>query len=156
MQIDGSEVLDATSKMTLNISKTDVDQAVRRKGQKDCWSCAAQRRAEQTPGVLGAAINLSICYILRKKGRSAVWYRYRTSVPLRTEIISFDRSGIFTPGEYDLLPILKSQIAYRSKKRPGPSGPPSIRRKAAGARPHAMCGLRTNGHNTFHPEKNKK
>jgi hypothetical protein len=160
MKIDGIEVVDSKEDTCLPVTEQDVAISLKKRGKQNCWACAAQTRAEQMPGVLAAAINLSISYLLKGKGKNLKWYRYVTSDALRTEIVSYDRSDIFAPGDYWLKAVPKSMKEARGRAHslgaPKHGRPGHERRKTAGVRPHAMCGLRTNGHNTIHNEKNKK
>lgn len=153
MKIDGIEVIDSKVDRALAITKTHIKKSAR----KDGWGCAAQCCAVGQVDVKGAMINVAVSYLLQGEGEKQRWHRYWTSKPLRTEIISFDRSGIFTPGEYLLLAIPKSARVKTGKAHslgaPKHGRPGHHRRTphvTEGVRAHAMCGLRTNGHDMIH------
>lgn len=155
MKIDGKEVVDAKRDILLHITAKDVSASLAAGGQRDGFNCAAEKCAERQLGVKKAKVNLAVTYVL--KGRK--WYRYWTSSPLRTEIVSFDRTGIFPPGDYWLLAVPKSAVKSRGKahKLGAPKhGRPGHHRKSAhvleGVRAHALCGLRSHGpKNKIHP-----
>lgn len=151
MKIDGIQVVDSKVDRLLKITKSHVTHSTR----KDGWGCAAQCCAVEQVNVKGAMINVAVSYLLQGSGKLQRWHRYWTSKPLRTEIISFDRSGIFTPGDYLLLAIPASARAGTQHSPPSlKHGRPGHHRRTPhvteGVRAHAMCGLRTKGHDMIH------
>jgi hypothetical protein len=121
MQISGLPVVDASRRLMLRISKTDI-----KKGKsKDPGACAAARCAlRSVKNVEQVRVHKSRTYL--NVGRK--WVRYHTPVSLRTEIVSFDRAGVFEPGSYVLTPM---NPAHRG----------GVKRKA-GAHPHKYTGKR--------------
>jgi hypothetical protein len=164
MKIDGIEVVDSKVDMWLGVSDDHVAQSKQINGRANGEACAGWCSAMATKGVHGAAINLAVCYILKGTAKNKKWHRFWTSPSLRTEIISYDRSGVFHPGDYPLHAVPKSARAQRGKAHslgaPKHGRPGFHRRKRnpilTGVRAHALCGLRTNGHNTIHKAINKR
>ena len=116
MLINGLEVVDAKRPLTLHITKKDVEYG----GVKDPWSCAAARAACRQVNVAAARIHLGRAYLLIGNK----WHRYQTPMNLRTEIISFDRSKKFQPGDFTLAvcPPSKMKGVSHKRKSSGPSG----------------------------------
>jgi hypothetical protein len=97
MEINGKPVVDATRKLTINITRADTVKGA----NKDPGACAAARACIRTPKTLSARVHLGRVYIEQKDK----WLRFQTPGALRSEIIAFDRGGKFEPGEYKLVPV---------------------------------------------------
>jgi hypothetical protein len=93
-------VRDATKPLNIEVTKRDINSSAV-KNHKDCALAVACKRAE---AVDGAIVAVRAAYII--KGDAATRYHIPESVA--REIIAFDRSGEFAPGQYRLLkPIHK-------------------------------------------------
>jgi hypothetical protein len=111
MEINGKPVVDASRKLTINITKADTIKG----GNKDPGACAAARACIRTPKTLSARVHLGRVYIEQKDK----WLRFQTPGALRSEIIAFDRGGKFEPGEYKLIPVSPANSDKFRKKASG-------------------------------------
>jgi hypothetical protein len=135
--INDVPVLDATKPAKITITPLDV----RRGNAKDPSACAAARACMHTLRAAHARVYVGRTFVelpaktARRYGarpeskRGAVWVRFRTPTALRTEIVSFDRSKQFDPGEYILPPPQPSHRA--TGKRYGGKTPRGIAAAAA-------------------------
>lgn len=89
-------VVDATEPLDIEVSKTDVKNVNRRKHDK-CVLAEVCRRGKDVDGVVVA---LKTVYIVKDR----IATRYKQGESATREIISFDRSGVFEPGNYHLRP----------------------------------------------------
>lgn len=142
-KINGKKVVNGTRRITLHISPHEAKSAK----TKDPGDCAAARAAiREIPNCTAARIHLGRAYIFNKK--TDQWARYKTTDPLRSEVIAFDRGGKFEPGEYDLRPLSKSDLlpkrtnTDRSKGGSGSSNIQKMPRKL-----HVVKGVRRWGAN---------
>lgn len=131
MTIDGLPVVDAPKQLTIRISAADC-KAGKSKNPAGCAAAVACVR--QLQGVVQAKVHLGRVY-LKTKGK---WLRYRTPAAIRSEAISFDRGGGFTPGDYTLTPTEPTNNQYSAgahgSRKPQRRLPYHI---VAGVRPHA-------------------
>jgi hypothetical protein len=136
MQIAGKPVKDSRKRLTIHITKNDVE-----KGDvKDPGACAAARCIKRELGVKDVRVHIGRTYV----DMGDHWLRYRTSKGLRTEIVAFDRGGSFEPGEYDLVQIPpQDQFDHKRKKAPGPK----IARRKIARHIHVTAGVRERGAN---------
>jgi len=104
--INGKPVVFATKKLKLHISADDAKKGA----NKDPGGCAAARALKRLKDVVAARVHIRRTYVL---GKDDKWRRYITPDPLRNEIISFDRGGGFTPGDYELRPLSPSAMAVK-------------------------------------------
>lgn len=130
MTLEGLPVIDAPQKLTIRISASDC----RKGASKDPAACAAARACvRQLQGVVQAKVHLGRVYLKTK----SKWFRYRTPGAIRSEVISFDRGGGFTPGDYVLTPT----VPTNNKHSAGTHGKKPKRRLpyhiVTGVRPHA-------------------
>lgn len=109
MTIDGMEVKDATKDYDLNITKPDIEKAV--KQHNAC--CAAAICAMRDPAVEKVRIGLSVSYI--KFTKDNFWLRYQTPRHLYVNIVTLDRGGQFMPGQYYLAKMPNSETKRRGK-----------------------------------------
>jgi hypothetical protein len=110
MKINGGKVVDASEPLPVKITKSDV----RMGATKNATSCAAAR-AICREGFTEARVHAARTYVRRPDGK---WLRYQTPPALRSEIVAFDRGGVFEPGDYKLVPIQPSQtIGQRAKRK---------------------------------------
>lgn len=110
MKIDGKTIKNATKPVTIHITGKDATKGA----TKAPTSCAAALACvREIPKCTEARIHISTAYL--KIGGQ--WVRYKTSQPLRTEIIGFDRGAKFTPGEYRLTPVSASHRAGYGKRQ---------------------------------------
>jgi len=142
MAIAGLPVKDATKKITLHITPTDI-----KKGDsKNAAMCAAAQACKRQLHVEDARVHIGYIYIKEKDGKS--WTRYRTPQSLRSEIIAFDRGGKFMSGDYTISPTSPAnRLDERKKKRScwqgsGPKGKPKKTVKR-----HKTLGIRHYGAN---------
>jgi hypothetical protein len=96
VKIDGIPVYDAAEPLILQVSKGDLQNAVRFNPAKCAFAQACWRELD----IEDVRIHLG-CVYLRGKG-STEWARYLTPKSLRSEIVVYDRGGAFTPGEFVL------------------------------------------------------
>lgn len=126
-------MVDASRSLVLRITTADIKGS--KKKSSDC--CAAARAiCREHPEVKEAHVYLSRTFVVRAKRID----RYVTPQSLRTEIVSFDRAGIFEPGDYRLKPPPASvQLGYQK--------PPSKAAKTGKAKrsPHIVVGVRPTG-----------
>ena len=101
---------------------------------KDCqdaetlnpMECALARAAKREHKATGAIIGMATSYII--KGTTAI--RYQTPQSVQREIVSFDRHGDFSPGEYYLYPKPQgARLGAEWRRPPRPSGPKTQKRK---------------------------
>lgn len=91
-----TRVVDATVPVEVNVTGRDCG-----KGKKgDPSSCALARACKRELLAEGAIIGINTSYLI--SGKRAV--RFQTGAGIAREIVSFDRSGDFAPGEYRLMP----------------------------------------------------
>ena len=101
------DLRDAKKNMYITVTKKDCA-AARRKQHSDCAMAVAAKRAMNLDGVVMA---INVAYLV-KNNRA-----FRLMVPesVQREIISFDRGGGFTPGEYRLSrPTKTKRLEYAS------------------------------------------
>ena len=108
MKINGQEVLDAKKELVVRILSGDV-----RAGKiKDPHHCAAaESLMRSVPNCTSARVHLARTYL--KIGKQ--WFRFETPHSLRSEVVAFDRGGMFRPGEYILKPISNYEMKKRGK-----------------------------------------
>lgn len=143
-KINGKPVINATRRVTLHISAKDT----RVGNVKDPGACAAAKAAmREIPNCTAARIHLGRAYIFNN--RKDQWMRFKTTDPLRTEIIAFDRGGKFQPGEYDLRPLSPTDLIPKKKYVPvsdRPGGDSSNIQKMP-RKLHVVKGVRARGAN---------
>ena len=121
----GKKVIDAHLTLRLNVKPDDIRSAKR----KDPASCAIARCAIRDKHVISARIGQRIALI----EYSSHFERYKVNKPSSEAIRSFDKTGAFVEGEYDLVPIpksLKSSGKAHSKPCGKTSGKGTIKRMA--------------------------
>jgi hypothetical protein len=139
MQIAGLKVVDPRGKVTLHITKADITKG----NTKDPAGCAAARCImREVPECIEARVHLGRTYIKTKDK----WLRYQTPGSLRSEIIAFDRGGVFEPGVYTLCPMSPTN---QLGKQQGSNKSQSKRVKVSPKRksPHTVTGVRQHGAN---------
>lgn len=104
--LEGKPIFDAKKPITLVITRGDCSKA----DPKEPSSCAAAIALRRQFSVQEVRVHLTRTYVRYGKGE---WTRYNTPLPLRTEIIAFDRGGKFSPGEFVL------SVVPPSRKRTG-------------------------------------
>src|SRR5262245_18633169 len=110
----GLPIIEATEPVFIGVAADDI----RKAKMKNSKCCAFSRAAQKEPGVRAAYFFRSIAFI-EYPDRII---RYALPASARTELLSFDRSGVMAPGEYRLAPPPKSPTianvrAYTEKKR---------------------------------------
>ena len=95
--IDGLPVEDARKPIIITVTKGDCSGG----DPKYPATCAAARALRREFHAKDVRVHLSRVYI---KTTPDKWVRYLVPRSMRTEIISFDRGGIFAPGEFQLIP----------------------------------------------------
>jgi hypothetical protein len=141
-------VLDARKAAKITIRPLDV----KRGNSKDPGKCAAARACLHDMKAIAARVHVGRTYVelpakiakqygaKTKKERGPVWVRFRTPTALRTEIVSFDRSHNFDPGDYVLPP---PQPSHRARGKA--YGGKRVVKKASYKRPaprHVLGGVR--------------
>lgn len=139
MEIAGLPVKDLTKPLKIHITKSDCTKGA----NKDPAACAAARSClREVTGCTEARVHIGRVYL--KMGDH--WLRAMTPPALRTEIIAFDRGGLFSPGEYTIKPIGKTERLGRGKAHS--TGAPK-RGRPGHHRPkyHVVTGVRQHGAN---------
>lgn len=108
--IEGLPVVDAKHDLLIQIQPNDVKNS-KKADPANCAAAVACKRKFKTE----VRVYLTKTYIKGKKH----WMRYSTPQAISREIISFDRSSIFEPGEYKLNSPGPSQRLGQRK----PTGP---------------------------------
>ncbi len=141
-KLDGLRVVDATKRLTIHISPADCKVGRTRRPE----SCAAALAClREVPGCTEARAHIARTYVKMKDH----WVRYKTPGSLRGEILAFDRGGRFQPGEYELVPLPKSDRANGKAHSGKAHSKPTLKRGRKGkhrAKPHIIHGVRTSGH----------
>ncbi len=137
--IDGLPVIDTKHPMTITVTQRDIDKA----DPKHPESCAAARACVRQAHALEARVHLGRVYV---KTNEDHWVRFITPPTLRSEIIAFDRGGVFEPGKYVLKKPTPSQRASAGRHQGGPAPyKPKAERKRAKKRrsPTVVKNVRT-------------
>jgi hypothetical protein len=109
---DGMPVVDATEDIEINITAADVRNS-KRKDPGGCAAAVAGKRELHTP----VKVFLSRVYV--KNPKKAEWVRFITPNAIAREIVSFDRSSLFEPGEYSFkAPGKTARLGYDNRRRP--------------------------------------
>lgn len=129
-----TSVKDAKRSLQINVSEADC----RSPGVKKHKSCALAEACKSMREIDGAIISISAAYLI--KGDTAT--RYKVPVSVSREIVAFDRSGGFEPGEYWLdkpqnkLGSPEGSGSRQRRKKPIP-------KKTGFRKSHATQGIRT-------------
>lgn len=136
-EIDGKPVLDAKHQIVLHITSEDCQGA----DPKRPMTCAAAKAIKREMKASDCRVHLSRVYIRQNKGN---WQRYKVPAALRSEIVAFDRGGIFEPGDYVLSPLQPSlqNGARPNKKRKPPQGK-KVPQRGNRAKRHLTANVRT-------------
>lgn len=119
--IDGKPCFDAKKPIVLHITKQDVARANVKKPD----TCAVAQTCLRKKGVKEVRIHLSRAYV---RFNATNWQRFMVPTALRSEIVSFDRGGRFSPGDYSLYaPEPSKKLGADKRKRP--SAPKGNRRR---------------------------
>lgn len=129
--IDGLPVFDSRIDMIVKVTPADVKNSKK----KSCDQCAAAVAICRSVGIKEARVNLSRV-LVRKADR---WERYVTTGALRTEIVCFDRTGDFRPGDFMITAPCKSQmLGYKEGQKRSPHKTNGHKRRAM----HIVEGVR--------------
>ncbi len=131
------KIVPAYKRLDLSVTQEDVDKS---KGQeKSTDKCVVASCCRRQHGADGVLVRLENVYLIF--GEDAV--AYRTPQTLNREIVSFDRAGIFYPGEYHLNPMPRRKMpGVRKHVKPRRRG--SVRRVVAmTSRPHVTEDVRS-------------
>jgi hypothetical protein len=109
--IEGLPVINAKKPLMLNITPEDI-KAARKHSPGNCAVAKACMREWKVKEV---RVHLSRIYI---RCNEKNWVRYHTPIPMRNEIISYDRGGEFMPSVFTVKPVSPSR---RTGKRQGSS-----------------------------------
>ena len=137
---DVTKVVDAKKPLEIEVTAADLAKA-KTKDHQNCALAQACKRAFD-----GAIVSLSTAYVVR--GKTAT--RYVIPPTVSREIVAFDRSGGFIPGEYHFnAPPLTERLGNRkpSRGKGGTHGKPNGKLKKRfkklngerGARPSLAC-----------------
>jgi hypothetical protein len=113
------KVIDATKPLILQVSKKDCDSASAGRADQCAVAKAVQRQHD------GAIISATTSYVI--DGETAT--RYKTPMAINKELVSFDRSRVFAPGEYTL-------NAPSKHERLGPRDRPQYTKTRSSKTPH--------------------
>jgi hypothetical protein len=94
-------IINAKRSITLHISPSDC----RRGKPGDPTGCAAALAALREDGVLSARVHVGRFYVETED----YWLRFQTPQCLRAEIVAIDRGGVFSPGDYHIVPVSPSK-----------------------------------------------
>lgn len=130
MTLEGLPVVDAPKKLAINISASDCKKGA---GKNPAACAAARACVRQLAGVVEARVHLGRVYLKTKDK----WFRYRTPGSIRSEVISFDRGGGFTPGDYTLTPTEPTNNRYSAGSYTGKPKRRMPYHIVTGVRPHA-------------------
>ena len=108
--IEGLPVVNATKPIRLHVIPADI-KAARKFSPGNCAVAKACMREWKVKEV---RVHLSRIYV-RKDERS--WIRYFTPLPMRDEIISFDRGGEFLPAVFTVKPVSSYDRARYGKQQ---------------------------------------
>lgn len=124
-----TKVIDATKSLEISVTADDCKKGRSKKAGECAMAKALMREYD------GAIVSLSKAYLI--KGKTAI--RYNVPQSVSREIVSFDRSHKFSPGEYKL-----SQIPPRQRlgKRPWVQ-PPDRGGGGERKRAHHTAGIRS-------------
>lgn len=129
--LDGLPIRDAAQNMVFTIRLSDIKGSTK----KSNGDCAAARALCRQSSIKEARVYLSRTLVRR----NSHWDRYVTPDALRTEIVTYDRAGMFDPGDYILKAPKKSQaLGYKR-------GQPRSKRTKTGKAPrpfHVLSGVR--------------
>jgi hypothetical protein len=109
-----AHVIDADSNAAIEVTPKDVRDS-KRKNHSSCAMAVACRRARDLDGVI---ISIHTAYMI--KGDTAT--RFTLPQSISREIVSFDRSGDFQPGQYYLSPPNPNSRLGAPRLKGGPSG----------------------------------
>jgi hypothetical protein len=141
MKIGGKKVVDAKRKLRISISKRDAALGK----TKDPGGCAAARAIVRTIADAKAArVHLGRTYVEYPDK----WVRYMTPVPLKVEIVSFDRGtkAEYSEGDYTLYaPSPSDRLGARPKPQGKTGSKP--RRPHIARIHHQIEGVRARGAN---------
>ena len=136
--IDGLVIVNAAKPLSLNITREDIKSA--RRKQPSC--CVVAQALKRDIGAIEARVHLSRCFI-RLEDKPEVWVRLMTPLSLRTNIIAYDRGGLFELGEFVFVPLHKNESARYGKKQSQSklrNTPKKTKRRHAPI--HVMTGIR--------------
>lgn len=107
MKIDGLKVFNVRKSLIIKVLPIDIKASKSKEADK----CAAAIACKRQFKAVDARVHVGRTY-LRFNGK---WMRYHTSPALRSEIVSFDRGGKFSQGEYTLYGIQPSKLTGRQQ-----------------------------------------
>ena len=111
---EGLPVVDAAQDVTITVTKKDVQNS-KRKNPGECAAALAGSRRFHMP----VKVFLSRMYVKDKNQ----WVRFITPGNVAREIVSFDRSSAFEPGEYEFkAPSKQQRLGTYTHKRERHSG----------------------------------
>jgi hypothetical protein len=140
---DGMPVVDATEDIEINITAADVRNS-KKKDPGGCAAAVAGKRELHTP----VKVFLSRVYV--KNPKKAEWVRFITPSSVAREIVSFDRSSLFEPGEYKFkAPGKTARLGYDTRRRPNND---HDRKKK---KPHVTANVRLSAKGSYQNERAK-
>ena len=130
MEIEGLPVVDAINPLTFTVTPRDVERG-RVNNPQACAIAIACRRELHSRH---ARVHLNVTYVKNKDH----WLRYMTPRSVRTEIVAFDRGGLFAPGTYTLMPpILSTALGSGRSGNRNPLKPKKQYHRVVGVRARA-------------------
>lgn len=127
-----SKVNDAAKDEVVSVLASDVKKSVR-KDHNRCAMAEALKRQDNAKAVI---VSASLAYVIKHNTAT----RYKLPEAIRKEIVSFDRNGVFEPGDYLMKkPPKSARLGYQSgghrpHKNRGSGGPKRIIIHSAGLR----------------------
>jgi hypothetical protein len=109
-----TDIINADEPLTIDVPAPLTNS----KRRRNAYHCVFAEACMKLPRVAEAIVHVSTAYI-RWEGEEH-FTRYRVPVSLRDQIVSFDKTGGFDPGEYRLVPIQPSHRAW-GKRQGGPN-----------------------------------
>lgn len=137
MKINGLPVVDANKKIVLHILPKDIAKG----NTKDPGACAAAQACMRQLGASAARVHIGRTYLKLKDK----WLRFHTSKSLRTEIVAFDRGGVFEPGDYLLSPLPPSDRPAGKRQGTKDKTSRDSRRGKTLRKYHTVTGIRAHG-----------
>jgi len=137
--INGLPITNATKAITLHITGPDVKSA-RVKRPDFCVVAQAVKREMRAKEV---RVHLGRVYV---RTTASSWTRYITPGSLRTEIISFDRVGVFPLGVHKRLAVPPCTLKKAGKTQGTKKAPRAPRFTGTGTKrsaPHTVANVRT-------------
>ena len=138
-QINGLPIFNATRKLFLNITKTDIKKSKIKR--PDC--CAVAQACKRQLNAKEVRVHLSRLYV---RLDSKKWLRFETPSALRDEIVAFDRGGSFAEGRFIINPPTDTRYLTGKKQSHSADGDRTKHRKRSGQPNKVLTDVRVASH----------